>query len=67
MKMTVLDFAKKADCGGDDIPIEVRDVGEKLIAAGKSLYQYAAQGGLELECPLRSVTIRRDVIVLHIK
>lgn len=67
MKMTVLDFVKKADCGGDDIPVEIRDASEKLIASGKSLYQYAAHGGLELECPLRSVTIHRDVIILHVK
>lgn len=66
MKMTVLDFAKKANLDGDDIPVEVMD-GGKLVAKAKSLYQYAAHGGLEMERLLRSVTIRRNVIILHAK
>lgn len=67
MKMTVFDFAKKASLDSDEIPVEVRDKDGNLIEKGKSLWYYAAHGGLALSMPIHAITICRDVIIIRVK
>ncbi len=66
-KITALDFVKKVSLDSDDIPVEIRDAEGILIAAEKNLWLYAVHGGLELDRKIRSITVRRDVIIIRVQ
>ncbi|NBK77333.1 hypothetical protein D5272_01690 [bacterium D16-76] len=65
--MKIIDFVKKVNHDSEDIPIEVKCGISEMLATDKSLWHYAAHGGLELERKVSSITIRKDKITIYVK
>ena len=65
--MKVIDFVKKVNHDSGNIPVAVKCGISQTLATSKSLWHYAAHGGMELDRKINSITICKDRIIIYVK